>query len=127
MVACGSRAMHHFHMRVIFPTLILCAIFLPVPARSASFDCGKAKASDERAVCASRALSEMDVEMAVRFEMLAGLVGMGTRGDMGDEQRAFLAQRRQCGADKDCLATLYRARIATLKSEYQNLKSRGPF
>src|ERR1700760_3172485 len=98
-------------MRVIFPTLILCGIFLSVPASAASFDCTRAHAADERAVCASRALSEMDVEMAVRFEMLTGLVGMGTRGDMGDEQRAFLAARRRCGAGTACLTALYRGRI----------------
>lgn len=69
----------------------------------------------------------MDVEMAVRYETLAGLVAMGTRGDMGDEQKAFLGQRRQCGANRDCLTALYRARIARLKSGYQGLKSRGPF
>jgi uncharacterized protein len=125
--------MHHQHMRVIFPTLILCAFFLsvpilfPVPARAASFDCAKARFADERAVCASRSLSEMDVEMAVRFETLTGLVAMGTRGDMGDEQKLFLTQRRQCGADNACLTALYKARIAKLKSQYQGLKSRGPF
>src|SRR5580704_2475236 len=101
-------------MRVIFPTLILCAIFLPVPAQAASFDCAKARSPDERAVCASRSLSEMDVEMAVRFETLAGLVAMGTRGDMGDEQKTFLSQRHQCSANKDCLTALYQARIAKI-------------
>jgi uncharacterized protein len=114
-------------MRVIFPTLILCGIFLSVPARAASFDCAEAHAPDERAVCASRSLNEMDVEMAVRYETLAGLVAMGTRGDMGDEQKLFLSQRRQCGASNTCLTALYQARIGKLKSEYQGLKSRGPF
>ena len=65
--------------------------------------------------------------MAVRFQTLAGLVGMGTRGDMGDEQKAFLSQRRRCGASNGCLTTLYRARIARLKSQYEGLKARGPF
>jgi uncharacterized protein len=119
--------MHHSHMRVIFPTLILCGIFLSVPARAASFDCARAHTTDERTVCASRTLSEMDVEMAVRFETLAGLVPMGTRGDMGDEQKSFLNRRRQCGANNACLTALYRARITRLKSQYQSLKSRGPF
>ena len=109
----------------IFALLFLRA--LEVPADAASFDCAKARLADERAVCASRELSEMDVEMAVRFETLAGLVPMGTRGDMGDEQRAFLAARRRCGGNAACLAGAYRARIATLKSEYEKLKSRGPF
>ena len=114
-------------MRVIFPTLILCAIFLSVPAKAASFNCANARAADERAVCASRVLSEMDVEMAVRYQTLAGLVAMGTRGDMGDAQRDFLKARGQCQADNACLTALYRARIAKLKSEYDALKSRGPF
>ena len=107
--------------------MILCAIFLSVPARAASFDCAKARSPDERAVCASRNLSEMDVEMAVRFETLTGLVAMGTRSDMGDAQKAFLRQRRQCGANTGCLTALYQARIGVLKSEYAALKSRGPF
>ena len=120
--------MHHSHMRVIFPTLILCGIFFSVPrAWPASFDCARARTADERAVCASRALSEMDIEMAVRFETLAGLVGVGTRGDMGDAQRDFLKARGRCGANNACLTALYHARIATLKNEYQSLKSRGPF
>jgi uncharacterized protein len=102
-------------------------IFLALPAQAASFNCARAHAPDERAVCASRALSEMDVEIAVRFETLIGLVAMGTRGDMGDEQRAFLAVRRRCGVNTACLDAAYRGRIAVLKSEYQKLKSRGPF
>ena len=61
------------------------------------------------------------------FETLAGLVGMGTRGDLGDAQRDFLKARGRCGANNACLTALYQARIATLKSEYQGLKSRGPF
>ena len=65
--------------------------------------------------------------MAVRYQTLAGLVAMGRRGDMGDAQRDFLKARGRCGADNACLTTLYRARIATLKSEYDVLRSRGPF
>ena len=65
--------------------------------------------------------------MAVRFEMLAGLVPMGTRGNMGDAQREFLKARGRCGANNACLTALYRARIVRLKSQYLSLKSRGPF
>ena len=106
---------------------VVAALFLAVPAAAASFDCAGARAADERAVCASRNLSEMDVEMAVRFETLAGLAAMGTRGEMADAQRAFLASRRRCGGETACLGALYRGRITVLKNQYEALKQRGPF
>ncbi|CAG4896311.1 lysozyme inhibitor LprI family protein [Paraburkholderia saeva] len=96
-------------------------------AYAASFDCAQAKQPDERAICASRQLSEMDVEMAVRFGTLTGLVAMGTRSDMQDEQRAWLHARAACRVDERCLRTSYTQRIDTLKREYEQLKSRGPF
>lgn len=114
-------------MRFSLFALAISVLLLTVPAKAASFDCAKARTADERAVCASRTLSELDIEMAVRFETLAGLVAMGTRGDMGDAQRGFLASRRRCGSDARCLTALYNERIRVLKYEYQTLKRRGPF
>jgi uncharacterized protein len=114
-------------MRNTLFLLVSAAVLLAIPANAASFDCAHVRAADERAVCASRALSELDVEMAVRFDTLAGLVGMGTRGNMGDAQRAFLVSRRRCGSDARCLTALYRGRIAVLKNQYDALKQRGPF
>ncbi len=96
-------------------------------APAASFDCKLAKQPDERAICASRQLSEMDVEMAVRYDMLTGLVAMGTRGNMQDEQHAWLRERAGCRGDRGCLRAAYARRIGTLKEEYGQLKSRGPF
>ncbi|MDI7065936.1 hypothetical protein QMO17_32340, partial [Klebsiella pneumoniae] len=63
--------------------LIAAIAFGSVPAQAASFDCNRARLPDEKAICASRQLSELDVEMSVRFQMMMGLVAMGTRGDMG--------------------------------------------
>lgn len=116
----------HRGVAVALCAVMLCA--LPGGAAwAASFDCTQAKHPDERAICASRALSEQDVEMAVRFEMLTGLVAMGTRGDMQDAQHDWLQRRSRCGASRSCLATAYRERIDVLKQQYQQLKSRGPF
>jgi uncharacterized protein len=114
-------------MRAALLLLLLSSVLLAIPASAASFNCSRAHAADERVVCASRALSELDVEMAVRFDTLAGLVAMGMRGDMGDAQRVFLASRRHCGSDARCLTALYRGRIAILKNQYAALKQRGPF
>ncbi|MFL9882331.1 hypothetical protein PQR68_16305 [Paraburkholderia agricolaris] len=98
-----------------------------VPASAASFDCNRARLPDEKAICASRQLSELDVEMSVRFQMMMGLVAMGTRGDMGEEQQSWLSARKKCAANQACLLAAYRQRIQTLKNEYAQLASRGPF
>ncbi|MGF6573120.1 uncharacterized protein ABH945_005241 [Paraburkholderia sp. GAS333] len=96
-------------------------------AFAASFDCAHARLPDEKAVCASRQLSELDVEMSVRYQMLTGLVAMGTRGDMQDQQQTWLKSRHACGESKSCLLDLYRQRIAKLKEQYAQLARRGPF
>lgn len=97
-------------------------VFFPVPALAAGADCHQAKHADEKTLCASRELSELDVEMRVKYHFLAGLAGMGVRGDMQDAQTAWLTQRRQCGTDHRCLLTAYRQRIAELDRLYDALQ-----
>lgn len=118
----NHRTGHHFRL-----ALLAAIIASSVPASAASFDCNRARLPDEKAICASRQLSELDVEMSVRYQMLMGLVAMGTRGDMGEEQQSWLSARKKCGAKQACLLAAYRQRIQTLKGEYANLASRGPF
>lgn len=96
-------------------------------AYGASFDCKQARSPDERAICDSRQLSELDVEMSVRYEMLTGLVAMGARGTMQDEQQAWLNMRRKCRGNQACLLSSYRHRLKILKEDYARLASRGPF
>jgi uncharacterized protein len=87
-------------------------------ASAAGFDCSKATAADERAVCDNPQLSALDSEMTglwyaySRVPML-----MGSSGNRQDEAVEFLAHRRQCGSDVDCLATAYNDRIAVLQRE----------
>ncbi|CAB3788862.1 lysozyme inhibitor LprI family protein [Paraburkholderia fynbosensis] len=107
--------------------LFMLAALAAGPACAASFDCNRARLPDEKTICASRQLSELDVEMSVRYQMLTGLVAMGTRGNMQDEQQAWLKSRQACGRDYACLLAAYRRRIGTLKDEYARLASRGPF
>lgn len=87
-------------------------------ARAAGFDCAKASAPDELAVCANPQLSALDSEMTglwyaySRVPML-----MGSSGNRQDEADAFLARRRQCGSDVACIEAAYSSRIATLEGE----------
>lgn len=97
------------------------------PALPASFDCNKAAAMDELAVCNDRELSELDVKMATWFEAITGLVPMGTRGAIQDEQLAWLKQRAACNSDRRCLRNSYLSRIEALHKHYEALRSRGPF
>ena len=97
------------------------------PAHAASFDCAKAAAPDEIAICAHRELDDADVEMATRYEMLLQLLAMGAAGDLRDAQKTWLASRQACGADLACLRSAYATRIAALKSGFAAIVAMGPF
>ncbi|MFG1480843.1 lysozyme inhibitor LprI family protein [Xanthobacter sp. V4C-4] len=97
------------------------------PAAGASFDCATAGAADEKAVCASCALEQLDVKMSTLYGVITKLVAMGQRGAIQEAQRAWLARRALCGTDASCLDQAYRARIGELETELASVYSRGPF
>ena len=107
--------------------LALALAVSPISGFAASFDCSHAQEPDEKVICTSRQLSELDIEMSVRYQMLLGLVAMGTRGTMQDEQQAWINIRKKCRANQACLVAAYRHRIEMLNAEYARLASRGPF
>ena len=98
-----------------------------LPSQAASFDCNQARTPDEIAICDNRDLNDMDVRMATLFDVIKGFVLMGERGAIQDDQREWLAQRRLCGADVECLRRSYRKRIGELEAELQSIRSRGPY
>lgn len=100
-------------LRSAWIALILLAVSVG-EVSAQSFDCAKATTADEKAVCASPALSKLDSEMATLYDAIEQCALMGTRGDVQDSQRAFLAKRADCGADDACLTTLYTTRVAQL-------------
>lgn len=103
--------------------LAVCALAaMALPASAASFDCKKAHHADEKAICADRQLSELDVQMATTYRLLGGLFAMGARGDMGDAQLTWLDQRRACGASKACLKQRYQERLDALQKIYDGIK-----
>lgn len=100
--------------------LAICSTAFPVIA--ASFDCNQALLPDEKAVCASRQLSDMDVEVSVKYHFLHGLYAMGAAGDLQDAQEAWLTRRRQCQADPLCLTELYQLRLQELDGLYEAIR-----
>ena len=91
-------------------------------ARAASFDCdGKALQPDEKMICDTRSLNDADVKMVTTFDLLSGLLAMGSRGTLQDEQTAWLKKRQECGADLACLKTSYEVRLKQLDETYKHL------
>lgn len=96
---------------------------VPLPAQAASFDCDKPDlAADETAICANRDLNDMDVKMVTTFELITGLLPMGNRGVVQDEQVAWLSKRQACNADLACLRAIYTERLAQLKTVYDMIE-----
>lgn len=91
-------------------------------AQAASFDCdAKELKPDEKAICDNRALNDADVKMATTFELLSGLLAMGSRGTLQDEQTAWLKKRQECGADAACIKAVYDERLKQLGETYKNI------
>lgn len=95
-------------------------------AEAASFPCEKAETPDEKAICGHLPLNDLDVEMAVRFEILLGLLPMGGNAKLRDDQEAWLQERRSCAADVACLTKAYEARLKTLRGVFSEFAKQGP-
>jgi uncharacterized protein len=92
------------------------AALAPSAAGAASFDCMKAAAPDEIAICADAGVSNLDTVMATLYGVRMEIpMLMGARGAAQDEQQEFLTRRAACGSDTTCLQNAYNARIATLQ------------
>lgn len=96
-------------------------------AASPYISCPAARTADERAVCRSTVLIQRDAEMSTLYRVIKGLVGMGRRGALQDEQADWLKARRECGASFRCLRDHYDDRIAELDAYLDTIREGGPF
>ena len=113
--------------RLILALVLTAASAAALPAAAASFDCRKARAADERAICANRDLNDQDVRMDQLYGITRRLVPMGGRDAIMDQQRAWLKARRTCGANRACLARSYEQRLRELNTVMDRVYSQGPF
>jgi uncharacterized protein len=101
---------------------ILPALGMPRSGEAASFDCEtQALQPDEKAICDNRALNDADVKMVTTFDLLSGLLAMGSRGAMQDEQTEWLKHRQACAADVACIKAAYDARQKQLNQTYSKI------
>jgi uncharacterized protein len=117
--------MHSF--RAAFAAAALIAFAASANAASPYISCTAARTTDERAICRSTALIQRDAEMSTLYRVIKGLVGMGQRGALQDEQADWLKARRACGASVRCLRDHYDDRIAELDGYLNSIRERGPF
>jgi uncharacterized protein len=117
-------------MRPVLTALALTLVVgsaIPSLARAASFDCGRARAPDEKAICANLALNDKDVRMALLYDINRKTLAMGGRGALEDAQRQWLRDRRGCGAKRACLNRAYDRRLDELDRSMERIYRSGPF
>ena len=108
-------------------TALAATALASAPAHAASFKCARAKAADEKAICADRRLNDLDVELAVRLDVVKHMVAMGQRGALMDDQQAWLRARHACNADKLCLLRRYGDRLEEVNGALARIYGKGPF
>lgn len=91
-----------------------CAGLLSLTAQAASYDCTRANASAEIAVCAHPNLNALDEELAVLYRSLLNELPVRQADRMRQDQRSWLKARNSCGAEVRCLKARYQERIARL-------------
>ncbi|WP_431322787.1 lysozyme inhibitor LprI family protein [Rhizobium sp. YTU87027] len=109
------RTLHLFATSILF-------VGLTGASHSASFDCeAKELKPDEKVICENRALNDADVKMVTTFDLLSGLMAMGSRGTLQDEQTAWLKKRQECGSDAACIKAAYDERLKQLDETYKKI------
>lgn len=113
----------------VFAVLVSVSALLLSPSSSAaSFDCAKAKASDEIAICQNVSLNDQDVTMALLYDLNKHFMAMGGRGSLMDGQAEWLKKRHACGSNLSCLSDAYTQRIGMLRRFIdERVITKGPF
>ncbi|WP_420064508.1 lysozyme inhibitor LprI family protein [Pectobacterium colocasium] len=109
-------------MKIAFTTLIavgVTLIFLSHRAQAASFPCDKAASTQEKLICASPLLEQLDEELAQAWKtsrvFLTAYDNSVTWGKtLNQFQRSWLTTRDQC-KDEDCLRQRYQQQLNRLR------------
>jgi uncharacterized protein YecT (DUF1311 family) len=94
--------------------LVAAALLIGKPASDQSFDCRKNKNADERTICASRDLAELDVRMSSEYFRLLNTLSGSARDRLQVQQKEWLTHRRNCGSAVRCLLNRHEERLDEL-------------
>ncbi len=85
-------------------------------AQKPSFSCRGVHRCPEITVCATPELARLDSIMAGLYFSLQGLASRPEARALLANQRAWLAERDDCGCNASCLFAVYRERIRDLRT-----------
>jgi len=105
----------------------LCFTLSATPAEYSPLNCVKAETEAQKVICSDYGLGQQEARMAALYAMATSLVAMGQRGNIQEEQRAFLKERDACGSNVNCIRTIYGHRIRQLDAVMTGIIQRGPF
>ncbi len=99
-------------MRFKYVVPLLLALWpLPAVAAGPSFDCAKASAPDEKAICADAHLSDLDVALADGYKRMAAAVGKSVANKI---HAPFLRRRHACKSDAACILDVGQSELPIL-------------
>jgi uncharacterized protein YecT (DUF1311 family) len=91
-----------------------------------SFDCKSAKNPNEKLICQSTELAELDRNMADLVTSVMDRLNNTDRKELQKSQRSWLRERLDCGDDFTCTKEAYDERIKHLKSVVAKLSPNPP-
>jgi uncharacterized protein YecT (DUF1311 family) len=100
-----------------FSLLAAAAVFAPEPAMAQSFNCRYAHYADEAAICQDQALGRLDNQLTSVYNDAYRRLPPQEQRRLDQNEDAWVLQRRQCGADPNCIAQAYHRRMHELGSE----------
>ncbi len=102
--------------------IVLTGVSGVVALADPSFDCGKARTADEKAICADPVLADIDGIVARAFSAY-------TPSFRGKAQvaRDLLADRAACGGDRACIAAVQEGSLSTFTYDNDALHQPPPF
>ena len=99
-------------MGVVRPILVAIIMVAPSVAIGASFNCSKASTSVEKTICASKALSSLDEQLAKAYESV--ILSSDHPDVVKRHQKDWLRNIRDKCRDETCLKSAYEHRLAQL-------------
>ena len=115
-------------MRILIFGLSLLSLAGHLDAAAAqSFNCGRAFFADERAICHSPELAQLDSQLAAVFGRAMSAIPQDERAALKRQEDQWVVSRRRCGRDDGCIEKSYRDRMGSLGGQIAAKEPQGSF